>query len=387
MVGRSPDSGRRLSLGLVDIGYIKATGHSVKIYLPKTASKPEVEFEWKIPKWSNAIERDRARTYFQAYAAAAALHFAEKALEELHAGRTKMWTRLQGAGRSHRLRISRGRARRAFASRGDQRTGRLPTIIPIRRRRGTPILAIPTARPVHTKTPCRTRPSSKRTGATSSRASTSCARCAVSILAFPAVCTCTTGEEGFSIPAILRCLAWIDKMSANSELQQRLGSIEELLHKIESAADPSLRATVQELVELVMNLNSAGFERVLELIRASGGEGMVEKLGADDLIGSLLVLYGLHPLKLEDRVGQAVDRVRSRGRLHNGEIELLSVQDGAVRIRLHSNGQGCGSNLKETLEEAIYQAAPDLTALVVEGPEEKHSFVPIEMLMAVKGGL
>ena len=59
--------------GIVDIGYIKATGNSVKIYLPKTAVKPEVEFEWKIPKWSNAIERDRARTYFQAYAAAAAL--------------------------------------------------------------------------------------------------------------------------------------------------------------------------------------------------------------------------------------------------------------------------------------------------------------------------
>jgi hydrogenase large subunit len=77
--------------GIVDIGYIKATGHSVKIYLPKTMSLPEVEFEWKIPKWSNAIERDRARTYFQAYAAAAALHFAEKAMAELHRGNTKTW--------------------------------------------------------------------------------------------------------------------------------------------------------------------------------------------------------------------------------------------------------------------------------------------------------
>jgi hydrogenase large subunit len=78
--------------GLVDIGYLKATGHSVKIYLPKTTSLPEVELEWKIPKWSNAIERDRARTYFQAYSAAAALHFMEKALAELHAGRTKTWS-------------------------------------------------------------------------------------------------------------------------------------------------------------------------------------------------------------------------------------------------------------------------------------------------------
>jgi len=78
--------------GKVDIGYIKSTGQSVKILLPKTALKPEVELEWKIPKWSNAIERDRARTYFQAYAAAAAMHFVEMALAEVHAGRTKTFT-------------------------------------------------------------------------------------------------------------------------------------------------------------------------------------------------------------------------------------------------------------------------------------------------------
>ncbi len=78
--------------GKVDIGYVQATGNSVKIRLPKTATKGETEFEWKIPKWSNAIERDRARTYFQAYAAAAALHFMEKGLAEIHAGRTKTWS-------------------------------------------------------------------------------------------------------------------------------------------------------------------------------------------------------------------------------------------------------------------------------------------------------
>jgi hydrogenase large subunit len=78
--------------GLVDIGYVKATGHSVKINLPKTALLPETEFEWKIPKWSNTLERDRARTYFQAYAAATALYFVEKALAELNAGRTSTWS-------------------------------------------------------------------------------------------------------------------------------------------------------------------------------------------------------------------------------------------------------------------------------------------------------
>ncbi|MDQ2708963.1 MAG: nickel-dependent hydrogenase large subunit, partial [Actinomycetota bacterium] len=77
--------------GLVDTGYVKATGHSVQINLPRTALKPEASFEWKIPQWSNAIERNRARTYFQAYAAAQALYFAEKAMAEVRAGHTKTW--------------------------------------------------------------------------------------------------------------------------------------------------------------------------------------------------------------------------------------------------------------------------------------------------------
>jgi hydrogenase large subunit len=81
--------------GLVDIGYIKATGHSVKINLPKTALLPEAEFEWRIPQWSNAVERDRARTYFQAYAAAAALYFCERALNEVRAGHNKTWAEFE----------------------------------------------------------------------------------------------------------------------------------------------------------------------------------------------------------------------------------------------------------------------------------------------------
>jgi len=77
--------------GLVNHDYVKSTGHSVLIHLPKTMNKPEKTFEWKIPQWSNAIERNRARTYFQAYAAASAMHFIEKALAEVRAGHTKTW--------------------------------------------------------------------------------------------------------------------------------------------------------------------------------------------------------------------------------------------------------------------------------------------------------
>lgn len=79
--------------GLVDIGYVKATGQSVVMHLPKTNTKPATTLEWRIPGRNNTIERNRARSYFQAYAAACALYFAEQGLKEVQAGRTRTWER------------------------------------------------------------------------------------------------------------------------------------------------------------------------------------------------------------------------------------------------------------------------------------------------------
>jgi len=78
--------------GLVDTPYVKSTGSGIQFHLPKTLTKPEANYEWKPPKWSNALERNRARTYFQLYSTCLAFYFVEKALEEVRAGHTKTWT-------------------------------------------------------------------------------------------------------------------------------------------------------------------------------------------------------------------------------------------------------------------------------------------------------
>ncbi len=75
--------------GMVETGYVKATGESVQINLPKSKKIPEMNFEWRPPQWCNALERNRARIYYIAYSAAQALHFVEKGLEEIRQGHTK----------------------------------------------------------------------------------------------------------------------------------------------------------------------------------------------------------------------------------------------------------------------------------------------------------
>ena len=178
--------------GLVDIGYVKATGTGVQINLPKTALKGPVTLEWKIPQWSNTIERNRARTYFQAYAAACALHFAEKALAEIRAGHTKTWEPFEvpdegiGCGFTEAVR-GRPVAPHGHPGREDRQLPPVPADAVERQpaRQST-------ARPARTRTPCRGSRSSRRTTGTTSRASTSCAPSAASTRACRAASTCTS---------------------------------------------------------------------------------------------------------------------------------------------------------------------------------------------------
>ena len=77
--------------GLVDRPYVKSTGSSVQISLPKSEQLPEMTLEWKVPQWSNAIERNRARVYFIAYAAAIAIDVLEQAMGRMRGGDMKVF--------------------------------------------------------------------------------------------------------------------------------------------------------------------------------------------------------------------------------------------------------------------------------------------------------
>jgi len=179
-------------------------------------------------------------------------------------------------------------------------------------------------------------------------------------------------------------------MPASNEVQSQLKSIEALVHRIEKASDPALSATAKELVQLLMELHGAGLERLLEIVNqtSTSGSAIIEALGRDDLVRSLLLLYGLHPDRLEARVMQALEKTRPYLKSHGGNVNLIGVDDaGAVTLRLEGNCHGCPSSsatMKLAVEEAIYDAAPDVTAIIVEGSvqEEKPAiaFVPLSQL-------
>ena len=172
------------------------------------------------------------------------------------------------------------------------------------------------------------------------------------------------------------------------DFQKQVQKIGGLVHDLETIADPRSRAAAKELVQLLMDLHGAGLERILEIVFQSGDRGpqIIDDLGQDPLVSSLLILYGLHPEELQSRVERKLHQIASKLNKMGARAELISVSEGAIRLKIHVDGHACGSTsrtVRSTVEEAIYEAAPDLTSLVVEGLEEPSAsgFVGVEKLL------
>jgi len=102
------------------------------------------------------------------------------------------------------------------------------------------------------------------------------------------------------------------------------------------------------------------------------------QVAADDLVSNVLSLHGIHPVAVEARVAAAVEKSRPYLKSHGGNVELASIEDGAVHVRLQGTCGSCSSSsetLKNHVEEAIYQAAPEVVSVVAETmpPPVQHS--------------
>jgi Fe-S cluster biogenesis protein NfuA/nitrite reductase/ring-hydroxylating ferredoxin subunit len=165
-------------------------------------------------------------------------------------------------------------------------------------------------------------------------------------------------------------------MHEEKTLQQGMQRIEGLIHKIENVPDVEARAAALELVQSLMDFHGAGLDRLMELIAEAGeaGYAIFDRFAGDNLVGSLLLLYNLHPVPLETRVMQALDKVRPYLDSHGGNVELIGITNEVVRLRLEGSCKSCPSSsmtLKLAIEEAIMAAAPDVVAIEAEGVTEQ----------------
>ena len=143
--------------------------------------------------------------------------------------------------------------------------------------------------------------------------------------------------------------------------------VEALLTRIGEQGGESAQRTGDELVRLLVGYYGDALSRAVDAI----GPGATFALTKDPLVESLLLLHGLHPLSVDDRIEQALDRARPYLGSHAGGVEYLGVDDEDVaHLRLSGSCDGCPSStvtVQMTIEQAVLGVAPELAGIDVEG--------------------
>jgi hypothetical protein len=156
------------------------------------------------------------------------------------------------------------------------------------------------------------------------------------------------------------------------------GNIEELVQQVSSLPDPRARNLAIDLVQEVMSLHTSALERILELAPEA-----IPALAADELISRVLVLHGLHPDNFDTRLARALDRLQHFFDSRGAGIEVLEAGPDLVRLRFIGNRPGSAEAARKAIEDAIYEAVPEIGSLVVEGAgQHEPAFVPLSSLLA-----
>lgn len=178
-------------------------------------------------------------------------------------------------------------------------------------------------------------------------------------------------------------------MTTVGAFQDQIRQLGKLIIQFDQMPEGSQKAACKELLQLLMGLHGAGLERIIEIVFENNGPGpaIVDELGRDAITSSLLLLYSLHPDNLDTRVKKAMLRMGPRLRKASCSVDLISIEEGAVQIRITPSGHHCSSSTKDVramVEEGLYELAPDVASLEIVGLEEEPAnsgFVALESLM------
>jgi Fe-S cluster biogenesis protein NfuA len=162
-------------------------------------------------------------------------------------------------------------------------------------------------------------------------------------------------------------------------------AVDALLERAEAAGDGLALDLARELLELY----GQGLARLTDVLAAHDGDGaMARAVAGDELVSHLLLVHGLHPVPVRDRVLAALAEVRPYLESHGGDVELVAVEDGVARLRLQGTCNGCPSStatLKSAIEAAVLKAAPDVERIEEEPPPVSDGLLQIELRIAPPG--
>jgi Fe-S cluster biogenesis protein NfuA/nitrite reductase/ring-hydroxylating ferredoxin subunit len=162
-------------------------------------------------------------------------------------------------------------------------------------------------------------------------------------------------------------------LAGNGTVEDALvARVQELTAQLGEIEDPAARELGEELTSAVVQMYGAGLERIVAALAEAGpaGKEVMDKLVQDGVVASLLLIHDLYPVSVEERVLQALERVRPYMESHGGDVEFLGVHRGIAHLRLQGSCRSCSASsatLELAVRQALEEAAPDLEGMEVEG--------------------
>ena len=141
-----------------------------------------------------------------------------------------------------------------------------------------------------------------------------------------------------------------------------LDRLEELLADVEGLDEP-VRDRVFELLDGVDAVHRLAMTRLADAL----GEQLRPLRRQDVAVDWLFEAYGVGVDDV-DAADAALDQVRPYLHEHGGEVEVLGVQHGVVRVRLSGACSGCTSaaeTLRHGVEEALREGLPGFVSMDV----------------------
>ena len=164
-----------------------------------------------------------------------------------------------------------------------------------------------------------------------------------------------------------------------------MGADEDLQRLLEHPHE-DVRLLAETVLQSIDGIHREGVSQMAALL---DHHGLLEPALKDPGIATLLDLYDLVPLSEEAEVELALETVRPYIQSHGGQLEVLSVQAGVVRVRLAGSCAGCSGSamtLKRGVESALRDNFARFKAMEVEEPEPapiRPTFIALKQITTI----
>ena len=155
--------------------------------------------------------------------------------------------------------------------------------------------------------------------------------------------------------------------TVRTDLAGFVGDIERL-ESIVATWDEAPRAVASAYKVAIEALNAEALRRLIRALRSDPAAlAAMKQASMDEIVYAVLRRYEILKASVNERVEQALERVRPMLMSHGGDVELVAVRPPAVEVRFKGACDGCPASaltFHAGVKKAVQETCPEITDIV-----------------------